>query len=329
MSNEKGSIIFADVLITGGCGFIGSHFVDRLIQTGTKQIVVVDNLSSGVTTEHIQNYIDSDILEFYQIDIRNKVLLEKEILPIVKKFDLMIHLAAQPSVPISVENPRLDFDINMIGSFNILELARNADIHNFVFAASGGTIYGEASFIPTPETYKKMPISNYGAAKGAFEMYLSSYSHLYGLKCTSLRFGNVFGERSTHGVIHDFYKKLLRNPKTLKILGDGNQMKSYLYIKDCINGFITSATRKSDGFEAYNMAATPPMSVIKIADVMSRILKISPEYQYTGGKGGWKGDVTKGELDCSKLMKLGWQQSYDFNDALGRYLDWLKHHYQS
>lgn len=310
------------VIVTGGCGFIGSHIIDELISQNIKLITVIDDLSAGTNTMHLTEYIEEGKVQFYKINISNYQELE----PIFndQKNGIVIHLAAQPSVPISVKYPYMDFESNVIGSMNLLELSRLNGIKEFIFAASGGTVYGETDIFPTPEKHPLYPISNYGAAKAAFEMYLGSYSHLYGMKTTSMRFGNVFGERSTHGVIYDFFNKLRKNPDILEILGNGKQTKSYLYIKDCVNGFLFATSRSGDTFEAFNMAAQPTQSVDEIADAISKELEIKPVYEYTGGERGWKGDVIKGEIDCSKLEELGWNQKYSFEEGLHNYVNWLK-----
>ncbi|OLS23508.1 MAG: UDP-glucose 4-epimerase [Candidatus Heimdallarchaeota archaeon LC_2] len=314
------------IVLTGGCGFIGSNMLDRLMTLNVNKITVIDDLSAGTTTNYIDRYSDTNKISFHQFDISEKTHFN-EILKITKNHDILIHLAAQPSVPISVSKPKLDFDINVIGSFNLLEIARLNDINEFIFAASGGTVYGNAENFPTKENHQLRPISNYGAAKAAFEMYLSSYSSLYGIKCTSLRFGNVFGPRSLHGVMHDFFVKLKNNPRKLEILGDGNQIKSYLYIDDCIEGFLYAVTRDTIGFETFNMSGHPPISVNMIAEQISNNLKLKPKYSYTGGKTGWNGDVVRGELDSSKLKKLGWNEQVKFSEGVKNYINWLSEYY--
>ncbi len=310
------------VIVTGGCGFIGSHIIDELMTQNVKQIIVIDNLSAGTNTHYINDYIRDGKVEFFKINIQNYQELE----PIFseRQYDTVIHLAAQPSVPISVKHPYMDFETNIIGSMNLLELSRLNGIKEFIFSASGGTVYGETDIFPTPENQQLNPISNYGAAKAAFEMYLRSYSHLYAMKTTSMRFGNVFGERSTHGVMFDFFNKLKITPGSLKILGNGKQTKSYLYVKDCVDGFLFAASREGNTFEAYNMAAQSTKSVDEIAEKMSKQLNLNPIYKYTGGDRGWKGDVIKGEIDSSKLEKLGWRQKYSFEDGMHNYIKWLK-----
>lgn len=308
------------VLVTGGCGFIGSHFVDKLMKLDVHKIIIIDDLSAGTNTDYIKIYEDK--VDFYQENILNQAKIDEIIK--INNIDIIIHLAAQPSVPISVEKPMFDFNINVVGTLNLLEAARKNNVKEFIFAASGGTVYGEPELFPTPENYPLYPISNYGAAKAAVEMYLSSYSHLYNMKCTSLRFGNVFGERSTHGVMYDFYHKLQENQKQLIILGDGKQKKSYLFISDCIDGFIVAATRFGDGFEAFNLASDSPVDVTTIANLMTNELGLDPEFIYTGGSRGWKGDVTFGSIDSSKLISKGWHVEISIVEGIKRYINWLK-----
>lgn len=313
------------IIITGGCGFIGSNLIDKIINFNPHKIIVIDDLSAKTDTRYLKSHINSGKIDFHKIDIRDKSKLDS----VIYDQDMIIHLAAQPSVPVSVEKPYFDFEINIIGSMNLLEIARRREIMEFIFAASGGTIYGEATKFPTPEQHPLNPISNYGASKAAFEMYLQSYSHLYDMKCTSLRFGNVFGRRSTHGVVHDLFVKLKNNPKFLEILGDGTQTKSYLHIDDCLNGFITAIKKRGKGFEAINMAGSPPVSVTQIAEMICKEMELTPEFQYTGGKRGWDGDVRYGELDCSKLKSLGWTQKIPYLEGLKSYISWLKSHYDN
>ncbi len=199
-------IITKNILVTGGCGFIGSHMVDMLVNKGFT-VTVVDDLSAKTDLRYLDCHLDGARANFHKISVQNYAdlsLLDTD-------FDCIFHLAAQPDVKISVRNPRYDFETNVLGTFNILEYMREKNITNLIFASSVGTVYGEPEIHPTPESYPLKPISNYGAAKAAAEMYCSSYSSLYELNITSLRLGNIYGPRSTHGVIYDFYHKLQKN----------------------------------------------------------------------------------------------------------------------
>ena len=313
-------LISKNVLVTGGCGFIGSHIVDMLIKNDFF-VTVVDDLSANSDISYIKTYIEKEKADFHKISIQNY----ENLLNLDSSYNSIFHLAAQPDVNYSVNNPRIDFETNVIGTFNILEFMRKKDISDLIFASSVGTVYGEPDVHPTPEYYPLKPISNYGAAKAAAEMYFSSYSSLYGLNITSLRLGNVYGPRSTHGVIYDFYHKLQKNPKELEILGDGTQAKSYLYIDDAIEAFALTHQKMQKGFEVYNVSSDETTTVLKVAEELVRILGLSDvNYSFTGGKRGWKGDVTFTSVDIKKLKKLGWNPSTSISEGISKYVQWLK-----
>ena len=310
------------ILVTGGLGFIGSHVVDFLVQQGAEQVVILDNMVAGTDERYIKKYNNLDKVDFRYGDI----LKVDEVISDKISFDSIVHLAAQPDVKVSVTDPFLDFETNVTGSIMLLEFARKNDIKDFLFTASGGTIYGEPNVRVFDEELPLRPISNYGAAKAAVEMYLSSYNALYGIRTSSIRLGNVYGPRSTHGVLFDFYNKLKRNSKELKILGNGKQEKAYLYIDDFITGFSTVLLNDHKGFGYYNMAYPKTYTVDDIADIV--IGRLYPGRSvsriYTGGERGWKGDVIYTNLDISKLRGLGWEPKVNLEEGINRYIDWLE-----
>lgn len=308
-----------NVLVTGGCGFIGSHLVDLLVSQGFF-VIVVDDLTATTSTDYLDVHVKENKAIFYKYDIRDLETLSS----IPMEFDSIFHLAAQPDVKKSVENPEYDFNVNTVGTFNILELMRKKDIQKLVFAGSGGTVYGETATSPTLEKSPLRPISNYGAAKAAAEMYCSSYSSLYNLDIVSLRLGNIYGPRSKHGVMFDFYHKLKRNPKELKILGDGNQTKSYLYIDDTIEAFKMLYESMKTGFDVFNVSSDKAVKVVEIADFIVEAMGIKDtKYSFTDGKRGWKGDVSFVSPDITKLKNLGWVPKISLTDGIKSYLKWL------
>ena len=308
-----------NVLVTGGCGFIGSHLVDLLVSQDFYAIVV-DDLTANTSTEYIEKYVEENKAAFYKYDIRDLDLL----LSIPMEFDTIFHLAAQPDVKKSIENPEYDFSVNTRGTFNILELMRKKDVRKLVFAGSGGTVYGETVKSPSVEKSPLRPISNYGAAKAAAEMYCSSYSSLYNLDIISLRLGNIYGPRSKHGVMHDFYFKLKRNPKELEILGDGNQTKSYLYIDDAIEAFNILYQSMKNGYDVFNVSSDEAVKVVEIADFITETMEIKDtKYSFTEEKRGWKGDVSFVSPDITKIKKLGWVPKISLSNGIKLYLEWL------
>jgi len=297
------------VAVTGGAGFIGSHLVDKLLEEGN-EVFVIDNLSSGQ-----KENINKDAI-FMKRDIRKDLSLELE------GTETVFHLAADPEVRASAAEPARSFDINVAGTFTFLESCRKAGVKRIVFTSTS-TVYGETDVIPTPETHPCSPISNYGASKLACEGYISSYASTYGIKGTSLRLANIFGKRSTHGVMFDFYNKLKKDPKKLEILGDGKQDKSYLHVSDCVSAILVAWKKQQALYDVYNVGSRDKKTVDELATLMCKELKLNPKLQYTGTKRGWVGDVKLMLLDTKKLEKCGWKEQAGFEEGAKRYLGWL------
>jgi UDP-glucose 4-epimerase len=301
-------------VVTGGAGFIGSHLTDELIKSGY-ETVVVDNLVSGLK-ENVPKEA-----KFVKKDITADDLSRD-----LKGADAVFHFAADPDVRSSAENSAKSFNDNVVGTFRVLEACRKAGAKRFVFASTS-TVYGETDVIPTPETHPCEPISNYGASKLACEAYISSYAHTYGIKSTVLRYANIFGDRSTHGVIFDFFQKLRKDPKELGILGNGKQEKSYLFVSDCVSGTLTPLRSQSEQYAAYNVGSREKKTVDELARLVCSEMKASPKYTYAGGERGWAGDVRLMLLDVSKLEALGWSEKVLFRDGVARYIGWLRQKY--
>ncbi len=256
------------VLVTGGAGFIGSHLVDRL--TEDHEVVVLDNLSSG-SLENLRSHIGRDNFTLVEGSVTDKESIHRAI----DGVSIVYHFAAQPDVKVSVSDPMLDFEVNVVGSILILEAMRVNDISDIVFASSGGTVYGEPETFPTPENTPLYPISNYGASKCAVEMYLSSYSSLYEFRAVSLRLANIFGPRLTRGVIYDFYRKLKQDPKRLEILGNGRQKKAYMYITDTIDAIMLLSSNMAVGHRPINISSGECLEVNRIARIVIDALGLS------------------------------------------------------
>jgi UDP-glucose 4-epimerase len=311
-----------NALVTGGAGFIGSHLVDRLVDMGCK-VTILDNLSNS-TTEYIQNCVDRGQIELVNGDVRDFETVES----CLEDSSLVFHFAAQYDVRRSVSEPMYDFGVNVNGMINVLEAMRKKDISNIVFASSGGTLYGLAEAIPTPETYPPQPISPYGASKAASEMYISAYCACYGFCGVALRYANIIGPRSSHGVIFDFYQKLKKEPKRLQILGDGSQKKSYMDVSDCISASLYVTERSEKGFNIFNIGSDEWVTVNYISKIVINELKLqNVELSYTGGEQGWTGDVPLMLLDISKLKNLGWKPTMRIDEAIRKYVKWIVNKY--
>ena len=288
-------------LVTGGAGFIGSHLVDRLVEKN--KVTVVDNLSSGR-----KDFLNPKV-EFIQAD-----LLTDEINKFFRGKDIVFHLAANPDVKIGAEDTKIHLEQNVIVTYRVLEAMRVTGVKKIVFTSSS-TVYGEA-LTPTPEDYGPLvPVSLYGASKLACEALISSYCFTFDFKAYIYRFANVIGERSTHGVIYDFINKLKANPEELKILGDGNQTKSYIYIGDCIEAMFCGL-QASERVNIFNIGSADQIMTRRIAGIICKEMGLNSRFKFTGGKGGWKGDVPLMLLAINKLRDLGWNPQYNSEEAV-------------
>jgi len=306
------------VLVTGGAGFIGSHLLDRLM-TQNYKVTVLDNLTSG-SLNNLERWLHNQNFKFIEGDLKNSQMVEKA----TQHADLVFHFAANPEVRVGEIEPHVHFEENLIATFNLLEAVRKEEKPRTIVFASTSTVYGEATVLPTPEDYgPPIPISTYGASKQGAEALMTAYAHTFNLRALILRFANIVGPRATIGVILDFIRKLRENPSHLEILGDGAQLKSYLYIDDCIDAIFGAIKRFQKGREKvdiYNVGSIDHVSVIRIAQIIAEEMGIpEPEYVFNrrvkGGR-GWKGDVKNMHLSIEKLLGIGWKPRYSSQEAV-------------
>ena len=307
-------------LVTGGAGFIGSHLVDRLL-AGGHSVTVIDNFSCG-TSKNLPSStsLPSARLEIAKMDITdakrvNKIFSED-------KYDVVFHLAAQADIRKSLLGFKGDLDNNVVGTLNILEAMKKYSVKDLVFASSSA-IYGEATVRPTPEDYSPIQTSLYGASKLACEAFAEAYTEFTSIKFWAYRFANVIGERCQRGVIGDFVRKLLKNPKELEILGNGKQSKEYLYVKDCINGMITGYLKSSEKTNIFNLGVDCQTIVDEVADIVIEEMGLeNVKRKYTGGNRGWIGDNPIVELSLNKIEDLGWNTEVSSEEAIRRTVKW-------
>jgi len=290
------------IVVTGGAGFIGSHIVDRLLEKD--EIIVIDNLSSGKT-----EYINKDA-KFYLAD-----LTRDKIDDLLRGAEEVWHIAANPDVRLGLENPEEIYRNNILATYKLLEAMRKVGVSRIIFTSTS-TVYGEAEIIPTPEDYPTHPISIYGASKLACEALIESYCHTFDMQAWIYRFANVIGRRSTHGVIYDFIMKLRKDPTKLEILGDGEQNKSYIYIDDCIDAMLHGLKAADEMINIFNIGSEDQVKVKRIAEIVCEEMGLNPEFKFTGGRRGWKGDVPVMLLSVEKLKKLGWKPKYSSEEAV-------------
>jgi len=309
--------------VTGCAGFIGSNLVDRLLADGVT-VVGWDNMSTG-QERFLEQARKSGNFTFVHGDNLDLPALAKA----MEGSDFVFHLAANADVRFGTEHTRRDLEQNTIATYNVLEAMRLKGIKRIAFSSTGST-YGEAKVIPTPET-APFPVqtSLYGASKVAGEGLISSYCEGFGFEGYIFRFVSILGERYTHGHVFDFYKQLLEHPGSLRILGDGLQRKSYLYVQDCVDA-ILHVVRKKTALEAkhrtqvYNLGTAEYVQVNDSVGFICKALGLSPKLEYTGGNRGWIGDNPFIFLDTAKIRATGWAPKLTIEQGIVRTLRWLE-----
>jgi UDP-glucose 4-epimerase len=243
--------------------------------------------------------------------------------------DTVFHLAANADVRFGLEHPSKDLQQNTVATFNVLEAMRANGVQRIAFSSTG-SVYGEAEQIPTPEN-APFPVqtSLYGASKVAGEGMIASYCEGFKFEGYVFRFVSILGERYTHGHVFDFYKQLLDHPGQLKVLGDGTQRKSYLYVQDCISAMLhvmnlATAKKARHGVEIYNLGTPEFVQVNDSIRYLCQTLGLQPQLEYSGGKRGWVGDNPFIFLDTRKIQAAGWKTSLTIEQGIGRTLQWLQ-----
>jgi UDP-glucose 4-epimerase len=306
------------MFVTGGAGFIGSHLTDRLLAEG-HFVTVFDNLSTGLI-EFLEGARTSPRFRFVQGDLLDETALRAA----MAGADVVFHLAANADVRFGPDHPRRDLEQNTLATFNVLEAMRLNGVRRLAFSSTG-SVYGEASVIPTPED-APFPIqtSLYGASKLACEGLIGAYSESFGIQAVIFRFVSILGERYTHGHVFDFYRKLRETPGELKVLGDGRQRKSYLYVQDCIEAILLAISRIEAPVTVLNLGADHYLQVDDSIDIITAHLGLAPRRLYAGGDRGWVGDNPFIFLDTAKIRSLGWTPRLTISEGIVRTLEWLR-----
>jgi UDP-glucose 4-epimerase len=227
-------------------------------------------------------------------------------------------------VRFGVDNPRRDLDQNPIATFNVLEAMRANGVKRIAFASTG-SVYGRATVFPTPEDAPfPLQTSFYGASKLAGEGLICAYAEGFGFEGCIFRFVSILGERYTHGHVFDFYRSLRKDPTTLRVLGDGRQQKSYLYIGDCIDAMLLAVERTRGRVEVFNLGTSEYVQVNASIRWICERLKLAPALEYSGGESGWIGDNPFIFLDIAKIRGLGWTPKLTIRDGVIRTLEYLR-----
>lgn len=302
------------VFVTGGAGFIGSHLCERLIGEG-HEVIAFDNLILG-KKELLSGVMDHPKFRFVEADLVDMDRVKRE----MEGADLVMHMAANSDISQGAARTDVDMRNGTVATYNVLEAMRVTDAKKLIFASTSA-IYGEADVKPTPESYGPLfPISFYGASKLACEAMVSAFSHNCGIQAWVYRFANIVGPHSTHGAIHDFIARLMKRPERLEVLGNGTQRKSYLYVRDCIEGMLFGLNRSQQPFQCLNLASRGVTNVRFIAEEVVRqmepVTKIKAELVFGESDRGWVGDVPYTHLDGSQLERLGWTARLASDEAV-------------
>lgn len=305
----------AKILITGGCGFIASHLIDKLVEEGFCNLCSVDNMIGASNIFHknkICEYVYMDVSRFQTLD----KLFENW------KFDYIFHFAANADVPFSNMYPEIDFESNATGTFNILNLAIKHNIKKVLFASTAA-VYGEPLYTPIDEIHPLAPVSNYGVTKLYSEKLGLAYEKTYDLDFTAIRIFNTYGPRQSRYVLYDLIKKLNNNRSELEVLGTGEQIRDYSYVTDTVKAFYLAFISSSTKGKVYNVSGGLPISIKELVSKISKILKINPKITYTNQS--WKGDISNMTASIDFIKKdLNFEPEVDINKGLAASIEWFK-----
>lgn len=309
------------ILVTGGAGFIGSNLVDALLRDG-HAVTVVDNLSTG-KFENLYNVKEAareNRFSFFHVDIRDDSLLAAFR---NREQDVVIHLAAQPDVRVSVRDPVLDAEINVLGTINLLKLAVENGVKRFINTSSGGCVYGEPETLPVSEDAPRRPDSPYGVSKGVVEEYLHYFRRAHGLSFCTLAPGNVYGPRQNPfgeaGVVAIFIGRLLAG-QTPFIYGDGEQTRDFVYVEDVVDAYRAALTR-GDG-EFLNLGTGVETTVNQLYRMLADILDFDGEPEYAPPR---PGELQRIALNAERAARvLGWRPRTPLPEGLSRTVEWYR-----
>ena len=307
---------FKTTLVTGGAGFIGSHIVDELLSRGAR-VTVYDNFTTG----H-REFLPVGPHPNLQI-VKGDVLDTAALQAAMKGCEFVFHMQANADVRGGKDRPKVDLDQNTIATWSALEAARIQKVRGFVFASSAA-VYGEPEVFPTPESYAPKQTSLYGASKMAGEAMIQAYSEYFEIRSFSFRFVSWMGERYTHGIVFHVLRKLRQDPKRLPLFGDGSQRKSYLYVKDGVNGIMHAIEKSLDLKNVYNLGHDNFLTVVEVVRVILDELGLqNVKLEFAGGKRGWVGDSPLVHLDTSLIKSLGWRPTTAIEESVRRTVRYL------
>ncbi|MDR3491895.1 MAG: NAD-dependent epimerase/dehydratase family protein [Gammaproteobacteria bacterium] len=306
--------MFKSYFLVGGAGFIGSHLIDGLLkQDYVEKVTIYDNFSNGQEWHYKHHHHDARLML-----VRGDVIDSSSLTNAMNGHEVVIHLASNSDISLAIKNPSIDFKDGIVLTYHVLEAARLTQIKRIIYT-SGSGVYGEVGELASRENQGDLhPISPYGASKLAGEAFISSYCHMFGLSACVFRFGNVVGPRQTHGVGYDFVRSLLKNKNSLRILGNGKQSKSYIYVQDVVQAVLLVNEKMQSQYEVYNVATGDYITVSEIANIVVDCMGLVREvtFEYTGGDRGWNGDVPIVRLNTDKIRAMGWRCEHNSEQSI-------------
>ena len=311
-------------LITGGAGFIGSHLVDRLLASNVERITVVDDFNDfynpSIKRDNIREHLKDPRYSIHEIDIRDAAALEQVFKG--SNFDCVVHLAARAGVRPSLSEPQLYTETNINGTVNLLELARQHNIKQFVFGSSS-SVYGINAKVPFSEDDPiRQPISPYAATKGAGELLCHTYSHLYGLRCVCLRFFTVYGPRQRPDLAIHKFAKLISQHKPIPVFGDGTTRRDYTYIDDIIDGVTAAIDYDKSNYEVINLGES---RTVELRELISLLEKELDTHAIIERQPPQPGDVPQTFADVSKARALlNYQPKTQIEEGLRCFVEWFR-----
>lgn len=312
------------ILITGGAGFIGSHLVDRLLTEGDWQVTVVDDFNNfyapTIKRENVRAHLRNSAYELHEVDIRDRLTLKE--VAAGKRFDCIVHLAARAGVRPSLTQPLLYSETNINGTLNLLELAREHNVKQFVFGSSS-SVYGANAKVPFSEDDPAFhPISPYAATKGAGELLCHTYSHLYDMRCICLRFFTVYGARQRPDLAIHKFARLISEGKSIPVFGDGTTRRDYTYIHDIIGGVRAAIDYSDSNYEVINLGES---RTVELRELISLLEKELDQLAVIDWQPLQPGDVPQTYADITKAKRLlSYNPQTQIEEGIHHFVDWFQ-----
>ncbi len=309
----------ARILITGGAGFIGANLAHFLSERGA-QITIYDDFSVG-SLENIKSLAGKVTV------VNGKIENFESVKRAIADQEYVFHLAANASVPISSENPRYDFETNLLGTFNVLESLRTMKSPANLLLTSSAAVYGRQNILPMQESTELKPCSPYGASKLAAEIMCQTFHRVYDLPAVCVRFFNVYGPLQRKYVMFDIMKKLRQDKNRLEVIGTGLQIRDFLYVSDAIDACLLLIRTQSAFGNVYNVATGIGTKIQDLVTMLLEILELDEKTDVVYTRKSWAGDIEKLLADTTKINTLGFKPKVDLKEGLSRFVSWFNASY--